>query len=258
MVRVDVRRGHGATPDGGDNQVRPATYSDNYVTLWPGQSQTIEETYDASLLAGADPVVSVGGYNVAASAVSDRGGCGPTGPGIESFGLADGEAPSGNPTPGQENTPAAMAALRSQVQTGRWVDSSAGGSVPATLALGLGAPVSFGAFQPGSGHVYDAGTTADVVSTAGDATLSVADPNPATNGHLVNGTRALPQPLQVQGSDGTFSPVSAAPAAVHHYDGPVSHDVQPVGFKQPIGSGDALRTGAYSTTLTFTLSTTQP
>ena len=31
-----------------------------------------------------------------------------------------------------------------------------------------------------------------------------------------------------------------------------------VGFKQSIGANDALRTGAYSKTLTFTLSTTTP
>ena len=31
-----------------------------------------------------------------------------------------------------------------------------------------------------------------------------------------------------------------------------------IGFKQPIGANDALRTGAYSKTLTFTLSTTMP
>jgi len=34
--------------------------------------------------------------------------------------------------------------------------------------------------------------------------------------------------------------------------------VVPIGFTQIIGSGDALRTGTYSTTATFTLSTTTP
>ena len=49
-------------------------------------------------------------------------------------------------------------------------DSSVGGSVPATLALTMGAPASFGAFTPGLGKDYFASTTATVVSTAGDAT----------------------------------------------------------------------------------------
>jgi hypothetical protein len=31
-----------------------------------------------------------------------------------------------------------------------------------------------------------------------------------------------------------------------------------INFRQSIGAGDALRTGAYSKTLTFTLSTTTP
>ena len=53
---------------------------------------------------------------------------------------------------------------------------SAGGTVPATLSLSLGAPASFGAFTPGVAKTYTANTTANVISTAGDATLSVSDP----------------------------------------------------------------------------------
>src|SRR4051812_38077106 len=44
-----------------------------------------------------------------------------------------------------------------------------GGSVPATLSLTLGAPVSFGAFTPGTAKEYTASTSANVISTAGDA-----------------------------------------------------------------------------------------
>jgi carboxypeptidase T len=42
------------------------------------------------------------------------------------------------------------------------------------------------------------------------------------------------------------------------YTGPVSNDPVSVAFKQAIGANDALRTGTYSKTLTFTLSTTNP
>jgi arabinogalactan endo-1,4-beta-galactosidase len=118
--------------------------------------------------------------------------------------------------------------------------TSVGGTVPATLALTLGGPASFGMFTPGVAHTYQASTTADVVSTAGDATLSVSDP-----GHLANGTFTLPQPLQVTGVPKTWT-------------APVSHDLVTIGFQQPIGATDPLRTGSYSTTLTFTLSTTNP
>jgi hypothetical protein len=38
----------------------------------------------------------------------------------------------------------------------------------------------------------------------------------------------------------------------------VSNDVVAVGFRQKIAATDPLRTGAYSKTLTYTLSTTAP
>ncbi len=37
-----------------------------------------------------------------------------------------------------------------------------------------------------------------MISTAGDALLSVADPSSFGTGHLVNGTFILPQPLQAR------------------------------------------------------------
>ena len=51
---------------------------------------------------------------------------------------------------------------------------------------------------------------------------------------------------------------SAAPTSLLNYSAPVSNDNVTLTFKQSIGANDALRTGAYSKTLTFTLSTTQP
>jgi len=120
------------------------------------------------------------------------------------------------------------------------VGGGAGGTVPATLALTLGAPASFGAFVPGVAKDYTATTTANVISTAGDATLSYSDP-----GKLTNGAFSLPQPLQVSLSKSSWT-------------APTSNEVVTVSFKQPIGANDALRTGSYSKTLTFTLSTTTP
>ena len=51
-----------------------------------------------------------------------------------------------------------------------------GATVPATLSLTLGTPATFGAFTPGVAREYTASTTANVISTAGDATLTVSDP----------------------------------------------------------------------------------
>ena len=115
-----------------------------------------------------------------------------------------------------------------------------GGSVPATLSLTLGAPATFGAFQPGVDKEYAASTVATVTSTAGDATLTSSDP-----GHLTNGAFSLPEALRVELSKSTWN-------------GPASNDASTITFRQHIGAKDALRTGAYAKTLTFTLATTNP
>ena len=134
-----------------------------------------------------------------------------------------------------------------------------GGSVPATLSLTLGAPASFGAFTPGVAKDYTATQTANVVSTAGDATLTVADPSATATGHLVNGTFSLPSPLQAQ-AGGPLADVggSSAPTVLKTWNAPVSNNPVTITFGQHISAGDALRTGAYAKTLTFTLSTTTP
>jgi hypothetical protein len=140
-----------------------------------------------------------------------------------------------------------------------------GGTVPATLALSLGPPASFGPFTPGVARDYTASTTANVISTAGDATLSVADPDTNAPGHLVNGAYSLPSPLQAAasspaGAGGAFAPVggTANPLTLLRYGAPVSNDPVTISFLQHIGATDALRTGSYGKTLTFTLSTDQP
>ena len=139
-------------------------------------------------------------------------------------------------------------------------EGTVGGSVPATLALTLGPAATFSPFIPGVANSYTASTTANVISTAGDATLSVADPATTNTGKLVNGAFALPQTLQARANAGTYADVggSANPTSLLTYNGPVSNDTPTLGFRQAIGANDALRTGTYSKTLTFTLSTTTP
>ena len=70
--------------------------------------------------------------------------------------------------------------------------------------------------------------------------LSVADP-----GYLTNGSFRLQEPLRVQ--------ITPAP-----WTGPVSNAAVTIAFQQHIGRTEPLRTGTYSRTLTFTLSTTNP
>jgi hypothetical protein len=141
-------------------------------------------------------------------------------------------------TTGTKPTNAATTIVVTAPQTS--VTTPVGGTVPATLSLTLGAPASFGAFTPGVDRTYTAQTTADVISTAGDAALSVNGPV-----HLTNGAFSLPDALAVSLSKTSWT-------------APVSHDPVTIGFSQHIGANDALRTGSYGATLTFTLSTTSP
>jgi LVIVD repeat len=144
-------------------------------------------------------------------------------------------------------------------------DGNVSGRVPGTLSLSIPAPADFGAFTAGVERLYTAGTTANVVSTAGEAVLSVADPSSTAAGHLVNDTFSLPSALQARARNAanpatTFADVgsSASPTNLLTYSGPVSNDAVSLDFQQNIGANDALRTGTYSKTLTFTLSTTTP
>jgi hypothetical protein len=137
------------------------------------------------------------------------------------------------------------------------------GTVPPTLSLSLGPAASFGTFQPGVSRTYLAGTTANVISSAGDAALSVTDPSASHPGRLVNGAFALPLGLQARATnaahpDTGYASVSGNPLTLLTYGGPVSNDAVALQFRQSIGETDALRTGAYGKTLTFTLSTTTP
>ena len=60
-----MRRGNAAgVPAPGDNEVLPIAWTDNDVSLWPGESVTLHATYRQAALAGATPVVSVSGWNV--------------------------------------------------------------------------------------------------------------------------------------------------------------------------------------------------
>ena len=115
----------------------------------------------------------------------------------------------------------------------------------ATLSVASPAVEMTVAFAPGVAKEYTAGTTATVISTAGDATLSVADPSTDHPGYLTNGSFALASPLQGLG-------------VVKTWTAPTSNESVPITFKQSIAANEPLRTGAYSKTLTFTLSTTTP
>ncbi|MDA0140264.1 hypothetical protein [Solirubrobacter deserti] len=138
--------------------------------------------------------------------------------------------------------------------------------VSPTLHLDLSPPTPFGAFVPGVAKDYTSTTVAAIFSTADDTTLTVADASTTNVGRMVNGTHVLTQPVQVGAVKGatTTPPPSfaalggtAAPTQLLTYDSAV-RDAATITFKQSVSETDALRTGTYSKTLTFTLSTTAP
>ena len=62
----------------------------------------------------------------------------------------------------------------------------------------------------------------------------------------------------VPNPDTAFAALGAAPLTLLTDHQPLSNDPVAIAFRQDIGASDALRTGAYGKTLTFTLSTTAP
>jgi exo-1,4-beta-D-glucosaminidase len=71
LLRADVRRGTaGGRVLPGDNELQSSIWQDNDIALFPGESQTLTVTYDSADLHGAVPVISVSGWNVAATDVA--------------------------------------------------------------------------------------------------------------------------------------------------------------------------------------------
>jgi hypothetical protein len=148
---------------------------------------------------------------------------------------------------------------------GTSVTSPVSATVPATLSLAIGNAASLGNFALGVAADYTASLAATVTSTAGDATLTAADPSATAPGHLVNGAYTLAQPLQVAATNAAnptpaFNPLAgaASPQTLLTWPGPVSDDSVTVDFKQSIGAADPLRSGAYAKSVVFTLTTAHP
>jgi exo-1,4-beta-D-glucosaminidase len=58
FVRPEITAGNGGT------EVLPVDYTDNYVSLWPGESTTITARYQTGDLGGQAPYLRIRGYNV--------------------------------------------------------------------------------------------------------------------------------------------------------------------------------------------------
>ncbi|HET7018042.1 MAG TPA: hypothetical protein VFI65_29255, partial [Streptosporangiaceae bacterium] len=185
----------------GDNQVLPITWSDNDITLWPGESQTLTATYHASLLGTATPVVSVSGWNVAnqvAVAAQSRAAqnaveAAASAHAVQHFGVADGvpgdrgsAEPGHGAAPGSAIAPAKAGVTVRSLRLGHTTATShASGSGPAwsitSVADSSGTTPSTSFTQGDDADTYtitvtNSGKTASDGSTAVTFT-DVVDPN---------------------------------------------------------------------------------
>ena len=115
------------------------------------------------------------------------------------------------------------------------VGGDVGGAVPATLALTVGAARHVRCLRAGRrAATTPPSLTANVISSAGDATLTIADASANATGHLVNGAFSLAQPLQARAEGRRVRRGRRRRRAdpLLTYTGPVSNDAVPLEFKQ--------------------------
>ena len=74
--------------------------------------------------------------------------------------------------------------------------------------------------------------------------LTAADRSSVAPGHLVNGTVALPQPVQVS-AGGAFAPLggAASPTVLRSWTTPLAKELVQLQFRQPIAETDRLLVG---------------
>jgi hypothetical protein len=145
------------------------------------------------------------------------------------------------------------------------VEVGVGGVVPGVLSLSITGSANFGAFMPGVTRDYMANLAATATSSATAAELTVRDPSTQSTGHLVNGSHALAQAVQVRATDAANPdsayaavPESGARLRLLALPAAVSGHPLTLGFKQSIAATESLNTGGYGKTLVFTLSATTP
>ena len=162
--------------------------------------------------------------------------------------------------PGGASATRTLAVTVQPATTKTEVPASVGGTVPGVLALNLGASANLGAFMPGVDRDYTGSLGATVTSSESTAALTVHDPSATATGRLVNGSWALPQPLQMRSGSGAFAPLSSsgAPLLLTQLPTPVGLQSVTIDVRQPIAATDSLRAGDYGKTLIFTLTATTP
>ena len=106
----------------------------------------------------------------------------------------------------------------------RGTPAPVGGTVPGHAGADARRAGDVRRVHAGRGEGVHGATTANVISTAGDATLTVSDPSRVGPGHLVNGAFSLPAPLLAGGS--------LLPATLKTWTAPSPTTPVPIAFKQ--------------------------
>jgi hypothetical protein len=121
-----------------------------------------------------------------------------------------------------------------------------------------------GPLVPGVAGTYDASITATLTSSAGNATLSIADADNGT-GRLSNGTSEIATPLQVRATNAANPNTAFAnlrglsnPLALLTYNTALANEPVTVTVRQTIAANQALTMGGYSKSVVFILSTSTP
>ena len=62
FLRADVRQAPARGPKlHGGSELKSSMWNDNDISLWPGESETLDVTYHSADLRGATPVITVSG-----------------------------------------------------------------------------------------------------------------------------------------------------------------------------------------------------
>ncbi len=114
---------------------------------------------------------------------------------------------------GKGGTASALLKVTVQPVSDNEVEVGVGGVVPGVLSLSITGSANFGTFLPGVTRDYTTSLAATATSSATAAELTVRDPSTQARGHLVNGSSALAQPLQVRATDAANPDTAFAPDA---------------------------------------------
>jgi len=145
------------------------------------------------------------------------------------------------------------------------VSQTYAGTVAQQVGIGFPDPPTLGnwTFLAGQAGTYTASIVASITSTATSTAVTVADTSTTSPGHLVNGTYALPQALQMSASDAAnpsppWQSLGASTTTLLTYTAPVSSDAVSINAQQLIAATDPLHTGTYSKTFVFTVAVLTP